>query len=295
MMGSYDFRLVEEFARAGRSTSVDDTQIFWTERGSERQPALVFLHGIPTWSYLWRDVIEETGSAYRSIALDLPGFGLSDKSSGHPFRVQALATTVNRLLDDIVGPDRQVSLVVHDFGALVGAEMLKSRPERIDRLIITNTSLRSVAWLGGLSPLSILGVPYLGNLSMWLARPWMLRMAMRPFVADPDALAPELVAGYWYPFEQGFGSSLARLYRERAFAPGDFDPWREALANFSGKSLIAWGERDPAFTLDDVDDLTSLLSNAETVIFENASHFLPEERPRALGRLIRAFLEDRIS
>lgn len=270
-----------------------DYPLFWAEAGAERSgPPVLFLHGIPTWSWLWRNVIPETGLEHRCIALDLPGFGLSDKSPRHSFRLPALAETVESFMDAVSGPGQEVNLVVHDFGALVGAELIARDPKRYPCLVITNTSLRPEAWAGE-GILRLLGIPYLGDFAMMVARPWMLHFAMRPFVADPRARTSERVAGYWYPFTAGFGSSLARLYRERPLERGDFERWRRALQEYSGNSLIAWGERDPAFTLTEVEDIQGLLSEARYQGFENASHFLPEERPLALGRRIRTFISGR--
>ena len=280
-----------ELIDAGQRTTVDGMDVFWVSAGDprERHP-VVFLHGIPTWCWLWRNVMLETGAVTRSIAVDLPGFGMSEYSAEQDFRIATLAETVEQFLDQVVGAGARVTLVVHDFGALVGAELIARAPGRYSGLILTNTSLRAGAWSGG-GPLLVLSVPWLGQLSMLLARPWMLRMAMRPFVTDPEARSGNRFAGYWYPFEHGFGQSLARFYQQRPVEPGDFDRWRTALAEYTGRCLILWGGRDPAFTVSEVNDLLSLLPDAETMIFDNASHFLPEEHPRAVGRRIRTFLE----
>ena len=279
-----------QFASTGNWSPADRTNLFVVERGADRKgPPLVFLHGIPTWSWLWRNVLPVTARAARSVAIDLPGFGLSDRSPWQTFSVPSMAATLHAVLDRIAGSGAPVAVACHDFGALVAAEMIHQQPGRIARLVITNTSLRAHAWGGG-GPLRILGAPLLGDLSMMLARRWMLRVAMTPFVADECARTPDVVAGYWYPFEAGFGRALARLYRERPVQSADFDRWRSALAGFSSESLILWGERDPAFTLDDATDIVDLLPNSRYLGFQNASHFLPEERPKAVGRGIAAFL-----
>lgn len=282
-----------ELIADGSYSSVGDQQLFHISAGDslEHLP-VVFLHGIPTWSWLWREVVAETGAWTRAVAVDLPGFGMSSRSSRQDFRVTTTADTIEHFLDQVFGQGCPVALVVHDFGALVGAELISRSPGRFPALVVTNTSLRDMAWSGGLSPLSILSVPGLGQLSMWLARPWMLRLAMRPFVSDPSARSGNRFAGYWYPFQHGFGQTLARFYQQRPVEPGDFERWRIALTAYPGKSLILWGGRDPAFTLTDFQDIAGLLTGAESTIFEQTSHFLPEELPIAVGRRIRAFLTD---
>ncbi|GBD15562.1 Haloalkane dehalogenase [bacterium HR26] len=71
----------------------------------------------------------------------------------------------------------------------------------------------------------------------------------------------------------------------------DFRRWREALSRLAVPCLIAWGARDPAFRADEARELARLIPGARLVLFAHASHFLPEDRPQALGRLISPFLE----
>ena len=284
--------MCRQHLQAGRVSSIDGVRLFSVAHGAvDEQPPILFLHGIPTWSWLWRNVLPVTAAYTNSIAVDLPGFGLSDELADGSFSVDALARTMLRFLDATIGAGEPVALAVHDFGALVGAEMIRAAPDRFHHLVIMNTSLQPDAWRA-IGPLTILSTPWLGQISMWLARPWMLKMAMRPFLAAPDGLGPDQFAGYWYPFERGFGQSLARMYQQNVLTPRHFEMWRDALGEYRGQALILWGGRDPAFPLRDMEDIQALLPGSRQVVFEHASHFLPEERPRACGRLIRAFLDD---
>lgn len=281
---------VDEFVSSGSYRATTQGKLFSVRHGHkiEDRPVL-YLHGIPSWSWLWRNVLPVTASARVSIAVDLPGFGMSEKHSRQDFRVSALAEAIEQFIDREIGAGEQVALVAHDFGALVAAELICRAPERFPELAIMNTSLRADAWTGG-GPLRILGVPYLGDLSMALARPWMLQMAMRPFVADEGARTGERFDGYWHPFRNGFGKTLTRLYRQRPVMPDDFARWRGGLAGYRGRSLILWGVRDPAFTLGEMSDIAELLPESETMTFPGASHFLPEDAPKSAGRRIRTFL-----
>jgi haloalkane dehalogenase len=280
----------EEFAKIGEFVELPGLEAYSVSAREEPgYPPIVFLHGIPTWSWLWRDVLPQTGQFAHSVALDLPGFGLSKCREGHNMSVTSLASAVESFLAHEFGPHREICLVVHDFGALVGAELIHQAPGRIGTLVVTNTSLRAESWIGG-GPLRILSVPMLGQLAMAMARPWMLRLAMRPFLADPETLSEPRFHGYWYPFERGFGQSLARFYQQKPVRREDFDRWRLALHAFTGRSLLLWGGQDPAFTLSEKSDLEQLLPASETFVFPHASHFLPEELPNAVGRHIRAFL-----
>ncbi len=281
---------IDRFIAQGSHAPGNQGALFHVRYGDRTQASpVLFIHGIPSWSWLWRDVLPVTGAGRLSIAIDLPGFGLSGKSDQQDFRVTALASAIEQFIDQEIGVGERITLVAHDFGVLVAMELLCRAPERYPDLVITNTSLRADAWTGG-GPLQILGVPGLGDLSMALARAWMLRLAMRPFVTDKDALRGERFDGYWYPFRHGFGKTLARLYRQRPVEPADFDRWRRALNDYTGRTLILWGANDPAFRLDEMRDILSLRPDAETMMFPGASHFLPEDAPKSMGRRIRAFL-----
>lgn len=270
----------------GTWVSVAGHRLFLREQGSGHP--IVLLHGVPTSSFLWRRVLPVVARDYRGLAPDLLGFGRSEKPASGDYTVTGQADLLGRLLDQL-GLERY-ALVGHDFGALVAAELLARRSGQVSHLVILNTSFRPERWSGP-SPLWLLRLPLLGELAMALARPWMLRLAMRPFLAKPGRLTRADLDGYWEPFERGFRATLLRLYRSAPMTTEDFRRWREALSRLAVPCLIAWGARDPAFRADEARELARLIPGARLVLFAHASHFLPEDRPQALGRLISPFLE----
>jgi pimeloyl-ACP methyl ester carboxylesterase len=250
---------------------------------------LLLLHGIPTCSFLWRDVLPVVATAHRCLVPDLLGFGYSEKPRAAHFGVGAQADLIEELLD-VVGVG-EVGLAAHDFGALVAAELLARRPERITALVLTNTSLRLSGWRAG-APLSLLRLPVIGELAMWQARRWMLRLAMRIYVSNDARLTPEVMAHYWWPFAHGFKRVLLALSRERWADEALFLRWREALRGYSGPVLVAWGLQDPTFG-QEVADILQLLPAARYEPLASANHFVQEDAPDALGQLIVDFLAQR--
>src|SRR5690606_27866068 len=106
--------------------------------------AVVMLHGIPTHSYLWRDVARVVSLGHRVIVPDLAGFGFSTKRDGIDISPFGQADHIEEVLEQL-GVESMV-LVGHDLGALVACELLKRNPERVERLVITNSSLKREDW-----------------------------------------------------------------------------------------------------------------------------------------------------
>jgi len=269
----------------GRRESVRTLRIFVREGGTG-SPVLL-LHGIPTSSYLWRDVLPHLAGSHRVIAPDLPGFGRSDRPRAWPYTVAAWADIVADLLG-LLGVSTY-ALVGHDLGALVAAELIARDPGAATALILTNTSLRYGGW-HGVSPLSLLRLPLAGEVGVALARRWMLRTAMRVYVSEPDRLSRAAMDEYWWPFEHGFREVLLHLYRSPIASGTDFPRWRAALEAYPGRALLAWGLRDPSFGAAELEHAAGLLADPAVVPFVHANHFIQEDRPQALARLIGAFL-----
>lgn len=277
---------IGDYPARGRFVSVPAKNVFVMEQGSG-SPVL-FLHGIPTYSFLWRDVLADVSLAHRAIAPDLPGFGLSEKRRHWDYSVAAQADAIRSLLLQLE-IDR-VALVCHDFGALVGAELVARAPDVFTHLVILNTSLRPESWSGGVSPLTLLRAPVVGELAMLFSREWMLKRAMQVYVSRGERLTVEVMRQYWWPFEHGFRQTLINISRGRVASRADFESWRSTLAQLTVPALVIWGASDPSFTLNDAHDIARLIPDARLEIFERANHFVPEDRPRATARLINALL-----
>lgn len=275
----------DAYLDGGRAVAVADRCLFLIELGTG-EPVL-FLHGIPTWSYVWRDVLPPVARERRCLAPDLLGFGHSAKPRGAHFGVTAQADLIAGLLDGL--GIAEVALVAHDFGALVAAELTARQPARISGLVLSNTSLRRRSWRAG-APLSLLRLPLVGEAALWLARPWMLKVAMRRYVADRERLTGDVTAHYWWPFAHGYKRVLLALARE-GWASGDaFHRWRQALRSYGGPALVVWGARDPTFGLDEAADVQGLLPQARLELLPGANHFLQEDQPETFARLITGFL-----
>lgn len=257
------------------------------ERGSG--DPVVMLHGIPTNAFLWRDVADVVAHGFRVIAPDLLGFGFSAKPPHDDISPRGQVDTLLNVLDAL-GVESCV-LVAHDFGALVAAELLSRHPERVSRLVLTNTSFRAEDWGGSgpTNPLSVFKVPVLGETALKLSNQAVLKVAFSLFVDEKDRLTDEAMALFREPFERGFDATLLRLVRETSLDEDTFHTWKAALYDFQNPSLVVWGANDPTFRLDRGHEIARLLHHNSFEKFDHSNHYVQIDRPRALGRLIAAF------
>jgi pimeloyl-ACP methyl ester carboxylesterase len=273
-----------------KPVSVDGLRTFVLDEGSGEP--VVFLHGIPTQAFLWRDVADVVAREHRVIVPDLLGFGFADRPETADFGPGEQWRYLERVLDEL--DVARCAVVAHDYGALVAAEMMCRQPERVTRLVLTNTSVWKEDWGGGrLSPFALLKLRGLGESAFRLARPFMLTRAFRLYASDKERINQETMSVYWHPFADGFGRVLLTLARDGVMSDDDFCRWRDTLHAFPHPALVVWGDKDPTFRSDRGRAIANMLPNGYLEVFEHANHFVPEDRPAALGRLIVAFLAGR--
>jgi haloalkane dehalogenase len=248
---------------------------------------VVFLHGEPTWSFLWRKVIGPVLEAgYRCIAPDLPGFGRSDKPTAiewytYDRHTEAMAALVEEL--DLRG----ATLVVHDWGGPIGLRLAVEQPDRFDRVVIMDTGL------------------FTGHQKMSDA--W---IAFRDFVARTEDLpvgflvrgachidpGEEVIAAYEAPFPTVSAKAGARAFPlilpTSPEAPGAAAGQRvlEALRGDGRPKLVLWADSDPILTLSTGRRFAEALGTSVDHVIEGAGHFLQEDAGRHIGELIADWL-----
>ncbi len=250
-------------------------------------PPVVFMHGEPTWSFLWRNVIPPVRDAgYRCIAPDLAGFGRSDKPSEIGWysydRHVALAATLLEELDL-----RGATVVVHDWGGPIGLRLAVEHAERIDRLVILDTGL------------------FTGHQHMTDA--W---LAFRDFVARTEDLpigflvrgacktdpGDAVIAAYEAPFPSAASKAGARafplLIPHEPDAPGAAAGRRvlEALRADRRPTLMLWADSDPVLPLAVAERFAAAIGREPPTVIAGASHFLQEDKGPEIGRLIADWL-----
>ncbi len=250
-------------------------------------PPVIFLHGEPTWSFLWRKVIPPVAEAgFRCIAPDLVGFGRSDKPTDIAFysydRHVALA---GKLLEDLdLGG---ATVVVHDWGGPIGLRLAVEQAERIDRIVILDTGLftghqkMSDAWIA---------------FRDFVERTEDLPVGMLVRGACKSDPGDEVIAAYDAPYPDAASKAGARafplLIPQSPDAPGAPAGQRvlEALREDRRPTLMLWADSDPVLPLSTGERFAQAIGQPPPRTVAHASHFLQEDQGPLIGSLIADWL-----
>jgi haloalkane dehalogenase len=250
-------------------------------------PVLLLVHGNPSWSFLYREVIIELRGRFRCIAPDLPGFGLSRVAAGFDFRPASQARVLEYFVDSLALTD--VTPMLHDWGGPIGLWVTARQPARIRALIIANSWAWPVARLGRLAGFSrVLGGP-LGRLLIRRLNLFVelgLRVGVRR-----RRLSKAVLAAYRGPFPTPESRKPMHVLPREIVHSRDFLAEVEGLLPvLSDKPvLILWGDRDPAFRAGDRRRFEALFPRHQTRVLAGAGHFVQEDASEDIVQAIRAF------
>jgi haloalkane dehalogenase len=250
----------------------------------------VFLHGNPTWGFLWRRVAAPLAAeGLRVLLVDLAGLGLSDKPRDPAFHtLEHHAQLVGALLDDLAA--EPLVLVVHDWGGPIGLGAMADRPGRLAGLVVTNTVLGPPR--SGARPTSF---HRFANAPLVSAAAFRLlgfpQNALGLTQADRRSISGDVARAYRWPLRR-IADRIAPLALARLVPTGAAHPSlaalgrvREVAAAFRGPAAIVWGERDPILGRA-LRSAAELLPHA-TVTRVPAGHYLQEETPGAVADAVR--------
>ena len=271
-----------------RYVQAGDVRLHYVDEGPRDAPPLLFVHGNPTWSYLWRKPVSELAAqGRRCIAFDHMGFGRSDKPS--QLRRYTLQTHIDNALALIDELDlRDVVLVAHDWGGPIGLGAMLERTDRLRGLALINTwawelpsflppfvrefrteGLGEILALGG--NLFVESIP--GGMAQRSTDPVMMDAYRAPF---PD---------YWSRVGAlAFQRDIPLTERDRSAAL--MGAIHERLQKLDVPVTLVWGMRDRVFQPVFLDQWRELFPDAKVVELADAAHFVPEDRPDAVVKAL---------
>jgi pimeloyl-ACP methyl ester carboxylesterase len=234
-----------------RHIEADGVRVFYREAGNPTAPVLLLLHGFPSSSHMYRQLIAELSGQYRVIAPDLPGFGFTEvpEARGYVYTFEALATTIDAFVET-VGLKRY-ALYVFDYGSPVGLRLALAHPERVTALVSQNGN----AYLDGLSeawdPIQ----------QYWKEPTQEHRDAIRSIltlegtrgqythgVADPELVAPEsYMLDYLLLQRPGQDEIQLDLFLDYANNLKLYPAFQAYFRQSQVPTLVIWGKHDPFF------------------------------------------------
>ena len=271
-----------------RTARVNNLDIHYLEAG--QGTPLVLLHGWPTSSFLWRNIMPELAAHNRVIAPDLPGFGRSSKPLDVAYTFRFYQGVLDGLLQAL-DVDR-TGLVVHDLGGPVGLFWATGNPDRITRLGILNTLVYpEMSWAVKLFMASLI----LPGVRELLVSQWGLRMAMRIGIRNKERLTQECLEGVSAPFVDA-ASRTALIKTATSLAPKGFALIAGRLKNIRCPVRVVYGAEDRI--LPDMARTAARLKvdlpQAEVTVIENCGHFLQEDRPKEVAELLAQFFSAKV-
>lgn len=271
--------------------NIDGARMHYVDEGEG--PAIVFVHGNPTWSFYFRDLIKGLRDRYRVIAMDHIGCGLSDKPQSYPYTLGTHIKNFTRLVDHLQ-LDR-VTLGVHDWGGPIGLGWATRNPDRVERLIVFNTA----AFLGGKMPLRIksCGWPVLGDILVRGLNGF-CRAAIHMACKHKSRMSPEVAAGYLRPYDSWTNRiAVLRFVQDIPFSPrvpsySLFQQVESKLTLLGGKPMtIFWGMQDFCFTPAFLDQWIQYFPGARVHRFDDAGHYVVEDVHERILTILRGELE----
>jgi haloalkane dehalogenase len=253
-------------------------------------PAVVMVHGTPTWSFLYRHLVTGLRPRFRCVVPDLLGFGLSDKPPGASYRPEDQAARLTAFIDALGLKD--LTLIVHDFGGPIGLAYALDHPENVGKLVLFNTWMWSLAgepryeWFGRLLGGAV------GRL-LYERAGFSVRVMFRHAIGDRTRY-PRTVARH---YEQPLATSTERRatwwYARAVLGSGRWyeELWRRRETLRHHPALLIWGMKDPAFGAL-LPRWRTVFERVDVVELADAGHAPPEERGPELVSVIERFLRE---
>jgi pimeloyl-ACP methyl ester carboxylesterase len=303
-----------------RTITVEDVDIFYREAGDPRNPTILLLHGFPTSSHMFRDLIAELADEYHLIAPDYPGYGFSSMPNVDVFdySFDNVARLVGKFVDEI-GVDK-FSVYMMDYGAPVGFRLATAQPDRIESLIVQNGNAYNegidndfwepikVYWKDRQAVNKGLDNPFWKNVKAAYEQPAMSNDDALRFlttlgatkwqytngVTNVAAVSPD-TWGHVQPLLDREGNQDIQLEMFYSYGtnPPLYPAWQEYLRNSQPPTLIVWGKNDEIFPAAGAAPYKQDLPDVEYHLIDTG-HFALETHGQEIADLMRDFLNRKV-
>ena len=260
-----------------------DTVTLHYEQAGYGRP-VVFLHGLLTSSYLWRNITH--GLTYRNTVYqpDLMGFGFSEKPPNVSYSLDTYVAQLGAFLDTL-HLDEPI-LVGHDIGASIVLLYTLRNPNKVHKLVLMSMPSATALPLS----LQLLRTRLVGRL---LTGDWFLRRFLRGGVANQILMTGPLLDAYIRPYHEDPGAwpALIRWAREFNFASFLEQEIHPKLSTLQLPTLVVWGSQDRDVPVAVGQELNRALPSSEIAVILRSGHNVPEERPEAVRAVLKEFID----
>lgn len=254
---------------------------------------LLLVHGNPTWSFYWRELVKPLRENFRVIVPDHIGCGLSDKPRRYEYRLARHIENLRRLIERLDLKD--ITLLAHDWGGAIGLGAAVAEPERFGRLVLFNTAAfrsRRVPWR-----IRLCRTPVLGRLAVQGLNAF-ARAALTMAVAKHERMTPAVRVGLLAPYDTWSNRvAIHRFVLDIPLSPGHpsyatLEGIERGLPKLSNRpAMFIWGMRDWCFTPHFLERFLELFPAAEVHRFDDASHYVVEDAHERIVPLVCDFMK----
>jgi haloalkane dehalogenase len=281
----------DEYPFASRFLDIDGVRYHYVDEGAGEP--LLMVHGNPTWSFAWRNLIKALSPEFRALAVDHVGCGFSDKPADYSYTLSQHVDNLCRFVEEL--DLRNVTLIAHDWGGAIGVGAAERLRERFSRIVLMNTA----AFRSKQIPLriAVCRIPILGPLAV-RGLNLFARAAIRMAVAKPERMTAAVKTGLLAPYDNwSHRVAVQRFVEDIPLRPShpsyqtllEIENGLQTLADLP--MLLVWGERDWCFTVDFLREFQQRFPHAETLSLPDAGHYVFEDAHEEIVPRLRKFLK----
>ena len=263
----------------------------YVDEGEKDAPVVVFVHGNPTWSFIWRHAIKALSKTHRCIAVDHIGCGFSDRPQRYDYTLTQHASNLTALLMHL-GVEKYF-MVMHDWGGMIGMKVATDNPSALVGFSAMNTA----AFMGKLPPsIATIKVPWFGKTAVLKFNAF-VKTALVRCIHKKERLTQALKDAYTQPYSTPH-DRLATLRFVEDVPQKKSHPTHAVVESVDEKlhhfkkhpCLLIWGEEDFCFNPEFRKGWQKRFPDAETHTFDDASHYIFEEYPDEVAGLLQSFI-----
>ena len=262
----------DEYPFESHFAEVNGEKLHYIDEGSGE--TILCVHGNPTWSFAWRNVVRKLSDRYRVIAIDHLGCGLSSRPPGHRYSLAGHIANLQALVT-------QITLFAHDWGGAIGMGAAGRMPERFSRFALFNTA----AFRSKRIPLriAVCRIPLFGTFALRGLNAFS-RAAITMAVEKHDRMTPAVKRGYLAPYNSWANRAAVNAFVKDIPLRASHPSWSTLVDVENGLEqfkehpmLLVWGERDWCFTTKFLDEFEERFPRAETFRIPDGGHYIFED------------------